>query len=90
MICSMRIVMIQSHKGNSPFSPNAITSKMHCEHVMDVVEYQLKCLLVIAKHLRKGRQEDSHEFLRYAIDALQKSCLAEFSQYAMNPTSVSQ
>ena len=29
-----------------------------------------------AKHLRKGRQEDSHEFLRYAIDALQKSCLA--------------
>ncbi|KAJ7487742.1 hypothetical protein B0H11DRAFT_1720627, partial [Mycena galericulata] len=31
---------------------------------------------VIAKHMRKGRQEDSHEFLRYAIDALQKSCLA--------------
>lgn len=26
--------------------------------------------------MRKGRQEDSHEFLRYAIDALQKSCLA--------------
>jgi len=26
--------------------------------------------------MRRGRQEDSHEFLRYAIDALQKSCLA--------------
>ena len=31
--------------------------------------------IVIAKHMRRGRQEDSHEFLRYAIDALQKSCL---------------
>jgi hypothetical protein len=26
--------------------------------------------------MRKNRQEDSHEFLRYAVDALQKSCLA--------------
>lgn len=34
---------------------------------------------VIAKHMRKGRQEDAHEFLRYAIDALQKSCLAGMS-----------
>ncbi|KAF8076648.1 cysteine proteinase [Lyophyllum atratum] len=34
----------------------------------------------IAKHLRKGRQEDSHEFLRYAIDGLQKSCLAGHPQ----------
>jgi len=31
---------------------------------------------VIAGHMRRGRQEDSHEFLRYAIDAIQKSCLA--------------
>lgn len=30
----------------------------------------------IAKHMRRGRQEDSHEFLRYAVDCLQKSCLA--------------
>jgi hypothetical protein len=29
--------------------------------------------------MRRGRQEDSHEFLRYAIDALQKSCLAGYS-----------
>ena len=34
---------------------------------------------VIAGHMRRGRQEDSHEFLRYAIDALQKSCLAGHS-----------
>lgn len=30
----------------------------------------------IAKHMRRGRQEDSHEFLRYAVDSMQKSCLA--------------
>jgi hypothetical protein len=35
----------------------------------------------IAKHMRRGRQEDAHEFLRYAIDALQKSCLAGFPPY---------
>jgi ubiquitin carboxyl-terminal hydrolase 36/42 len=29
--------------------------------------------------MRRGRQEDSHEFLRYAIDALQKACLAGHS-----------
>ncbi|KAJ6515632.1 Usp36 protein, partial [Mycena sanguinolenta] len=44
----------------NPFVPVAVSGKLQ----------------VIAKHMRKGRQEDSHEFLRYAIDALQKSCLA--------------
>lgn len=32
--------------------------------------------LVIAKHLRFGQQEDSHEFLRYVIDGMMKSCLS--------------
>ncbi|KAG0338599.1 hypothetical protein BG004_007158 [Podila humilis] len=32
----------------------------------------------IAKQFRIGRQEDSHEFARYLIDALQKSCLEGF------------
>ncbi|KAF5393139.1 hypothetical protein D9757_001305 [Collybiopsis confluens] len=59
MSCSLRAVAIQSHSSRTPFSPNAITSRLQ----------------VIAKHMRRGRQEDSHEFLRYAIDALQKSCL---------------
>ncbi|XP_057265639.1 ubiquitin carboxyl-terminal hydrolase 36-like [Pezoporus wallicus] len=30
----------------------------------------------IAGHMRFGQQEDAHEFLRYTIDALQKSCLS--------------
>ncbi|XP_023686950.2 uncharacterized protein usp42 isoform X2 [Paramormyrops kingsleyae] len=29
----------------------------------------------IAKHFRFGNQEDAHEFLRYIIDAMQRSCL---------------
>ncbi|KAJ3769964.1 Usp36 protein [Lentinula raphanica] len=60
MSCALRSVAIQSHRSKSAFSPNQITGKLQ----------------VIAKHMRHGRQEDSHEFLRYAIDALQKSCLA--------------
>lgn len=31
--------------------------------------------LGIAKHFRCGNQEDAHEFLRYTVDAMQKSCL---------------
>ncbi|KAJ3393859.1 hypothetical protein HDU84_000822 [Entophlyctis sp. JEL0112] len=34
----------------------------------------------IAKHFRIGRQEDSHEFLRYFIDSLQNSCLFGFER----------
>ncbi|CAB3994187.1 ubiquitin carboxyl-terminal hydrolase 36-like [Paramuricea clavata] len=36
----------------------------------------LQKLKYIAKHLRFGQQEDSHEFLRYVIDGMMKSCLA--------------
>lgn len=61
MACGLRSVLIKSHKGGGhAFSPVPITNNLQ----------------VIAKHIRKGRQEDTHEFLRYAIDALQKSCLA--------------
>ncbi|KAF8897822.1 hypothetical protein BD779DRAFT_1492604 [Infundibulicybe gibba] len=63
MICSLRQVAVQSHSTKAAFSPSSITSRLH----------------LIAKHMRKGRQEDSHEFLRYAIDALQKSCYRSFA-----------
>ena len=29
----------------------------------------------IAKHMKWGRQEDAHEFLRFLVDNLQQSCL---------------
>uniref|UniRef100_A0A3Q3W2T8 Ubiquitin carboxyl-terminal hydrolase 36 n=1 Tax=Mola mola TaxID=94237 RepID=A0A3Q3W2T8_MOLML len=37
----------------------------------------LRGLRVIAQHFHTGRQEDAHEFLRYTVDAMQKSCLPE-------------
>ncbi|KAJ7094545.1 Usp36 protein [Mycena belliarum] len=63
MACGLRKVAIQAYTGKSAFVPHPVSSKLQ----------------IIAKHMRKGRQEDSHEFLRYAIDALQKSCLAGYS-----------
>ncbi|THV08306.1 cysteine proteinase [Dendrothele bispora CBS 962.96] len=60
MTCSLKEVAVISHSGKKhAFSPHQISGR----------------LTAIAKHMRKGRQEDSHEFLRYAIDALQKACL---------------
>uniref|UniRef100_A0A672URC5 Ubiquitin carboxyl-terminal hydrolase 36 n=1 Tax=Strigops habroptila TaxID=2489341 RepID=A0A672URC5_STRHB len=35
----------------------------------------------IARHMRFGQQEDAHEFLRYTIDAMQKSCLSGCTRY---------
>lgn len=33
-------------------------------------------LVDIARCLTWGQQEDAHEFLRYVVDSMQKSCLA--------------
>ncbi|XP_061405085.1 ubiquitin carboxyl-terminal hydrolase 36-like [Lethenteron reissneri] len=38
------------------------------------------CHICIAKHLRIGRQEDAHEFLRYVVDGMQASCLYGHSE----------
>ena len=35
-------------------------------------------LLKIAPTFHIGRQEDSHEFLRYLIDAMQNGCLGNY------------
>jgi hypothetical protein len=37
-------------------------------------------LRLIARHMCAGRQEDAHEFLRYLVDAMQKSCLADYDR----------
>ncbi|KAI9467150.1 cysteine proteinase [Lactarius psammicola] len=64
MTCSLKAVMEMAHgRRKHAFTPFQIANRLQ----------------VIAGHMRRGRQEDSHEFLRYAIDALQKSCLAGHS-----------
>ncbi|EIW61672.1 cysteine proteinase [Trametes versicolor FP-101664 SS1] len=59
-ICALRQVMTEIFSKSHPVTPYPITTKLQ----------------VIAKQMRRGRQEDSHEFLRYLVDALQKSSLA--------------
>lgn len=59
------------------FTPYQIANRLQCALSSDFC-FSLGFIRfsVIAGHMRRGRQEDSHEFLRYAIDAIQKSCLA--------------
>lgn len=53
----------------------------HCNLVLKTNHTAVKpvsivhSLKAIAKPFRQGRQEDAHEFLRYFVDSLQKSCL---------------
>ncbi|KAI0254842.1 hypothetical protein BJV78DRAFT_1279930 [Lactifluus subvellereus] len=63
MACSLKAVMEEAYGRKHAFTPHQIAGRLQ----------------LIAGHMRRGRQEDSHEFLRYAIDALQKSCLAGHS-----------
>ncbi|KAL1662354.1 hypothetical protein GGF50DRAFT_59157, partial [Schizophyllum commune] len=61
MACCMKYTAMRSQSSNkSAFNPDGITRN----------------LKAFAKSLRYGRQEDSHEFLRHAIEGLQRSCLA--------------
>ncbi|KAF8622116.1 hypothetical protein AX15_007251 [Amanita polypyramis BW_CC] len=62
MTCNLRKVAVTAHTSVQAFTPRSIT----------------EWLQTIAKHMKRGRQEDSHEFLRYAVDALQKACLAGY------------
>ncbi|GAA5865785.1 hypothetical protein JCM3774_003092 [Rhodotorula dairenensis] len=60
MICSMKACVKMSFAGqNSSYAPGPV----------------VKNLKNIAKHFRLGRQEDSHEFLRFLMDALQAAAL---------------
>uniref|UniRef100_A0A663FJW1 USP domain-containing protein n=1 Tax=Aquila chrysaetos chrysaetos TaxID=223781 RepID=A0A663FJW1_AQUCH len=39
----------------------------------------ISVLTLIGEHFQLGMQEDAHEFLRYAIDAMQRACLSGIS-----------
>ncbi|XP_031400084.1 ubiquitin carboxyl-terminal hydrolase 17-like [Punica granatum] len=59
--CEFEGLILKFKEGKSPVSPIGIVS-------------QLKC---IGSQLGHGREEDAHEFLRYAIDKMQSVCLME-------------
>ncbi|KAK4390104.1 Ubiquitin carboxyl-terminal hydrolase 16, partial [Sesamum angolense] len=59
--CEFEKLVKKAKEGNSPLSLVSIMSQMQC----------------IGSHMGNGREEDAHEFLRYAIDAMQSVCLKE-------------
>nr|DAD22090.1 TPA_asm: hypothetical protein HUJ06_023553 [Nelumbo nucifera] len=59
--CEFEALILRAREGKSPLSPIGILSQIQN----------------IGSHLGHGREEDAHEFLRYAIDAMQSICLRE-------------
>ncbi|XP_024450971.2 ubiquitin carboxyl-terminal hydrolase 16 isoform X2 [Populus trichocarpa] len=59
--CEFEKVILKAKEGKSPLSPIGILSQLQN----------------IGSQLGNGREEDAHEFLRYAIDAMQSVCLKE-------------
>uniref|UniRef100_A0A2P2JK11 Uncharacterized protein MANES_12G127400 n=1 Tax=Rhizophora mucronata TaxID=61149 RepID=A0A2P2JK11_RHIMU len=60
-ICELEFLIIKAKRGNSLISPIRILSNIQ----------------KIGSHLGHGREEDAHEFLRYAVDTMQHVCLKE-------------
>uniref|UniRef100_A0A803MEI2 ubiquitinyl hydrolase 1 n=1 Tax=Chenopodium quinoa TaxID=63459 RepID=A0A803MEI2_CHEQI len=59
--CEFERLILKAKEGGSPLSPISILSQIQ----------------KIGSHLSNGREEDAHEFLRYAIDTMQSTCLQE-------------
>lgn len=66
--CEFENLILKGKQGQSPLSPVGIIS--HIDR--------------IGSHLAHGREEDAHEFLRYAIDAMQYTCIKETGVVADN------
>ncbi|XP_022775014.1 ubiquitin carboxyl-terminal hydrolase 17-like isoform X2 [Durio zibethinus] len=60
-ICEFECLILKAKEGKSPLSPIRILSKIK----------------KIGSNLGPGKEEDAHEFLRYAVDAMQSVCLKE-------------
>ncbi|KAK4571907.1 hypothetical protein RGQ29_030347 [Quercus rubra] len=59
--CELESLVLKAKEGSSPLSPIKILSQLQN----------------IGSQLGNGREEDAHEFLRYAIDTMQSVCLKE-------------
>ncbi|GLT70694.1 hypothetical protein SLA2020_427550 [Shorea laevis] len=60
-ICEFECLILKATEGESLLSPIRILSKIK----------------KIGSHLSHGKEEDAHEFLRYAVDTMQSVCLKE-------------
>ncbi|KAM1734507.1 hypothetical protein ACFX11_019976 [Malus domestica] len=60
-MCEFESLVSKAKEGSSPLSPMRILSQLR----------------KIGSQLGNGREEDAHEFLRYAIDMMQSVCLTE-------------
>ncbi|KVI06756.1 ubiquitin carboxyl-terminal hydrolase 16-like [Cynara cardunculus var. scolymus] len=67
--CEFEGLVLKAKDGTSPLSPIRILSQIEN----------------IGSNLGHGREEDAHEFLRYAIDTLQSVCLKEAGTNSSNP-----
>ncbi|XP_054732242.1 ubiquitin carboxyl-terminal hydrolase 36 [Anastrepha obliqua] len=65
IICAMIKTLDASQSNQSAIRPYLVYSK----------------LKFICKHLLMGRQEDAHEFLRYLVEAMEKSYLTRYRNY---------
>ncbi|CAH2091070.1 unnamed protein product [Euphydryas editha] len=81
VICGMRATLMATQKsGGVPIKPWQVYSKLR----------------LICRHLTLGRQEDAHEFLRYLVEAMEKSYLSRFinsdklDQYSKETTPLNQ
>lgn len=80
IICAMAKTLLESQSNQSAFRPYLVYSKLR----------------LVCKHLVPGRQEDAHEFLRYLVEAMEKSYLSrsknskELDQYSKETTPLNQ
>ncbi|KFB51743.1 AGAP007521-PA-like protein [Anopheles sinensis] len=80
IICAMAKTLIESQSNQGAIRPHLVYSKLR----------------LVCKHLVPGRQEDAHEFLRYLVEAMEKSYLGRFKnskeldQYSKETTPLNQ
>ncbi|KAL5558515.1 hypothetical protein UlMin_034726 [Ulmus minor] len=68
-MCEFESLILKAREGKTPLSPIGILSQLRN----------------IGSQLNNGREEDAHEFLRYAIDTMQSVCLRESGVNASGP-----
>ncbi|XP_008802270.2 ubiquitin carboxyl-terminal hydrolase 18-like [Phoenix dactylifera] len=68
-VCELERLLMMAKQGKSPLSPAGILS-----HLSN-----------IGSNFGHGREEDAHEFLRYAIEAMQSACLKEAGTNVTGP-----